>query len=158
MDAGPCGAGDAKRPADDGKTSEKKQHKEEYLPLAPEVYELIKNQYGLRDGSDVGLESFFTRSETAKSVAIVGGAVRTEFLDRDVKDLKIVHCGMKVFEKNERSGEVNYKLQQEGLHFVLDAMTKNKVVIPQRDFQTVIDNRGTLLQYTRFSAAAHCSS
>ena len=136
------------------KEGEVHQHKEEYLPLDPAIFARIQTQYGM-DPSVQGAD-FFTRSETAKSVSMVCQAARQEFLDRRNTDLKLVHCGMKVFEKNDRGDSAcPYRLQQEGVHLIIDKISKCKVALGPADFQLLVDNRGKLLPYTsKFSADA----
>ena len=126
----------------------------QYLPLDPAIFAKIQKQYDL-DPSVLG-SNFFTRSETAKSVSMVCQAARHEFLDRRNVDLKIVHCGMKVFEKNDRGADTcPYRLQQEGVHLIINKITKCKVGLGPKDFQLLVDNRGKLVPYTsKFSPAA----
>ncbi len=67
-------------------------------------------------------------------------------LQADTKNqLRVVHAGVKVFEKNpSKNGIFEYRLRQEGVPFLLPYMTKRVVKMNMVDFTTLL-HKGALL-------------
>eukprot|EP01032_Pedospumella_encystans_P019869 gene19869-22583_t len=124
-----------------------------------DTFNRIKQFYGFTDG--LAPESFYIREDFvtsaqanattgAKSVYFIPPAARSLMLgDKDAR-LKVVTAGVKVFEKKVlRSGDVDYRLLQDGIAFLEPHITKRKVSVSIQDFCNMLG--GGLVSFSTLS-------
>ena len=59
-----------------------------------------------------------------------------DLIDRGIQErVTVVHSGLKAFVRNNKECEVQYRISQEGVHFVSPHMTKRKFSVGVDDFR-----------------------
>lgn len=121
-----------------------------------ETFQRIKEFYGFKDS--LTCDAFFIREDNtaaassgAKSIYFIPASVRALMHgDADAR-LKVVTAGVKVFEKKVlRSGDVDYRLLQDGISYLEPYITKRKISVTIQDFCNMLG--GGLVSYTTLSA------
>ena len=112
------------------------------------IWAQVKDHFGIKDSFDPS--QLYTRSANAKIISFVNKAVADTCMDftNNVRKLKIVNAGLRMFEKarekaSERvatkSGVVGkacpYRLNHESLHLIEPYMTKRKVLCSMEDME-----------------------
>jgi 16S rRNA C967 or C1407 C5-methylase (RsmB/RsmF family) len=120
------------------------------------IWAQVKEHFGIKDSFDPS--QLYTRSANAKIISYVNKAVADTCMDftNNVRKLKIVNAGLRMFEKarekaSERvatkSGVVGkacpYRLNHESLHLIEPYMTKRKVLCSMEDMEKVLANPKT---------------
>jgi hypothetical protein len=125
----------------DGRGGGKKQNQEEYLPVPDDVFAQLKATFGLTEAFEQKL--LFTRSAGCKTMQMVTPDVSKLFLsnERAIKKRRVIHAGMKVFDKSNLGDQKVFRLCQEGVHLLLPFLTKGFVEMPASDFQILLDRR-----------------
>ena len=88
---------------------------------------------------------------------VVSEAIKRLCLD-DIKlrvrnQFKIVHTGIKLFERHSSGGCNGYRLNQEGLKVTIGVITKRKVLLTKEDFMMVLSTLGTNHRLDALSSA-----
>jgi len=119
----------------------RKGKEDEYYPSTSVKWESLVEYYGLSE--DFPVDQCMVRSTTtAKSIYFISKPVKGLLFDSGLanRKLMIIHTGLKAFERNTNEGTVDYRISQEGVHFVLPYMTTNKfnprrMVVSLEDFK-----------------------
>lgn len=125
-----------------------------------ETFDRMKQFYGFTEGLTPDCfyirEDFVTSAQSngtttgAKSVYFIPPTARSLMTgDRDAR-LKVVTAGVKTFEKKVlRSGDVDYRLLQDGIAFLEPHITKRKVQVSIQDFCNMLG--GGLVSFSTLS-------
>eukprot|EP00978_Attheya_sp_CCMP212_P011427 scaffold28204_cov42-Attheya_sp.AAC.2 len=103
-----------------------------------------------------GLKPSFPRNQLmaracgdAKILYFISNSITSNLIDRGIQDrLTVINSGLKAFERNSKDCLVNYRVAQEGIHFVAPHMTKQKIVADPMDFVKCIAPGGIRLEAT----------
>lgn len=129
----------------------------EYKKWDEQLFSKIRSTFGF--SASFSTDNLFIREDynssnksgvSAKAIYYLPSSV-CEFLSADVEgNLKIVTAGVKVMEKVvKHSGEVDYRLVQEGLHAMLPHITARKVFMTAQDFSNILE--GGLVSFQTLS-------
>ena len=111
----------------------------------------LVEHYGFTDSFPQ--EQIMVRSNgEAKIMYFMSGAIKKELIDRGLQDKVMpINSGLKAFERNtKRECEVDYRVTQEGIHFIAPHMTKRVVVAEPEDFVRCLGPGG--IRLSSFSA------
>ena len=111
----------------------------------------LVEHYGFTDSFPQ--EQIMVRSNgAAKIMYFMSGAIKKELIDRGLQDKVMpINSGLKAFERNtKRECEADYRVTQEGIHFIAPHMTKRVVVADPEDFVRCLGPGG--IQLSSFSA------
>mmetsp|Transcript_7445 Transcript_7445/g.20703 ORF Transcript_7445/g.20703 Transcript_7445/m.20703 type:complete len:941 (-) Transcript_7445:2571-5393(-) len=119
-------------------------------PNADKFPPLVEH-YGLTDSFPQ--DQIMVRSNgEAKMMYFMSGTIKKELIDRGLQDKVMpINSGLKAFERNtKRECEVDYRVTQEGIHFIAPHMTKRVVVADPEDFVRCLGPGG--IRLSQFSA------
>lgn len=121
--------------------------KDDFVPIPDGVIEPLIDYYGLSSES-FKREKYMQRAcSDAKVLYFLGSAVRG-LIDKGIQErVTVVNSGLKGFVRNGKGNEceAQYRIAQEGVHFVAPHMTKRKIVANLEDFKLCLDPKNILL-------------
>jgi 16S rRNA methyltransferase RsmB/F len=93
----------------------------------------LMSYYGFSD--DFPKDQIMSRaSGDSKVFSFIGKAVK-QYMTAGLQDrITIINSGLKAFERNNNECEVNYRVAQEGIHYLAPYMKNRKFVISTKDF------------------------
>ncbi|VEU38324.1 unnamed protein product [Pseudo-nitzschia multistriata] len=141
------GAGGEK---DKQRKEEKNIGKDDFLPVPDNIFNPLKEFYGLDDES-FEESNFMVRSGgDGKILYFVSKTIRSLLIDRGIQDkLNVINSGLKGFTRNNKECVVDYRVAQEGVHFVAPHMKKRKFAANLKDFEMCLS--GPTVQIKEFS-------
>eukprot|EP00536_Pseudo-nitzschia_multiseries_P004168 jgi/Psemu1/253358/estExt_Genewise1Plus.C_680013 len=132
----------------DGKS--KSIGKDDFLPVPENIFQPLKEFYGLDDESFEESNYMVRSGGDGKVLYFVSKTIRTLLIDRGIQDkLNVINSGLKGFTRNNKECVVNYRVAQEGVHFVAPHMKKRKIVASLKDFELCLS--GPTVQVKDFS-------
>mmetsp|Transcript_17368 Transcript_17368/g.36296 ORF Transcript_17368/g.36296 Transcript_17368/m.36296 type:complete len:887 (+) Transcript_17368:176-2836(+) len=135
---------------DGGKEGEKKPiGKDDFLPVPEHIFKPLKEFYGLDDESFEESNYMVRSGGDGKVLYFVSKTIRS-LIDRGIQDkLNVINSGLKGFSRNNKECDVQYRVAQEGVHFVAPHMKKRKIVANLKDFEMCLS--GPAVQLEKFS-------
>ncbi|KAK8799499.1 hypothetical protein WA158_006048 [Blastocystis sp. Blastoise] len=102
--------------------------------------DIIQSFYGIDDSFD--WEGLYSRSETFKILTYVSPKIRYLSLGSPSCDkIRLVHAGVRVFERNNNCDECPYRICQDGLFIIKEYMTKRKISVDIKTFVTILGSQ-----------------
>mmetsp|Transcript_6418 Transcript_6418/g.18329 ORF Transcript_6418/g.18329 Transcript_6418/m.18329 type:complete len:937 (-) Transcript_6418:158-2968(-) len=141
----------------DGKGKGKKDGKgkstpgnDDFLPVPENIFQPLKEFYGLDDESFEESNFMVRAGGDGKVLYFVSKTIRKLLIDRGIQDkLNVINSGLKGFTRNNKECVVNYRVAQEGVHFVAPHMKKRKIAANLKDFELCLS--GPTVQIKDFS-------
>lgn len=123
---------------------------ENFVPASLEILEPLMEYYGFT--KDFPRDQCMSRAKSnSKIIYFIGKAVKL-YMDGGLQDkVTIINSGLKAFERNNNQCEVEYRVNQEGIHYLVPYMTKRKIIVDLSDFVNCL-RRGAI-KFEYFSEA-----
>jgi len=110
--------------------------KDDFVPVSREIFEPLKEYYGLDDENFKFGQYFVRACGDSKVLYFVTNTVKTHLIDKGIQEkVTVINTGLKGFVRNNKECEVGYRVAQEGVHFVAPHMTKRKISANLKDFE-----------------------
>eukprot|EP00934_Nitzschia_sp_Nitz4_P001853 Nitzschia sp. Nitz4//scaffold40_size135432//106302//108761//NITZ4_003262-RA/size135432-processed-gene-0.154-mRNA-1//1//CDS//3329551273//1853//frame0 len=113
--------------------------RDDFVPIPDNVFGPLKEYFGLSsDSFDEG--NYMSRAcGDCKVLYFITKPVK-QLIDKGIQQrLTVINSGLKSFTRCNKDCEVNYRIAQEGVHFVAPHMTKRKVIAELSDFQKCLE-------------------
>jgi 16S rRNA C967 or C1407 C5-methylase (RsmB/RsmF family) len=112
---------------------------QDFVPIPKEMIDPLIEYYGL-SASGFNRNHFMQRASGDSKVLYFLGKAVMGLLDLGIQQrVTVVTSGLKAFTKNHKECEVDYRLSQEGVHFIAPYMTKRKLTASLGDFEKCLD-------------------
>ena len=123
--------------------------KDDFIPIQEEIFDPLIDYYGLCSTSfDKGKYMQRARGE-AQNLYFMGKGVK-KLIDLGIQErLTVINSGLKGFNRNSSECKANYRIVQEGVHFVAPHMTKRKFSVSVEDFRACLST--DTIQISTFS-------
>jgi 16S rRNA C967 or C1407 C5-methylase (RsmB/RsmF family) len=109
--------------------------KDDFVPVPEDVFGKLKDFYGLSSDSFEEGQYMIRACSNGKVLYFLSKTVK-KLIDQGVQGrLTVVSSGLRGFIRNNKDCEVNFRIAQEGVHFVAPHMTKRKLCANIGDFQ-----------------------
>ena len=109
--------------------------REDFLPCPVEAFDPLRDFYGLTSDTFESKRYKIRACGDSKVLYFMSGTVM-DLIDRGIQErVTVVHSGLKAFVRNNKECEVQYRISQEGVHFVSPHMTKRKFSVGVDDFR-----------------------
>jgi 16S rRNA C967 or C1407 C5-methylase (RsmB/RsmF family) len=119
----------------DGKKS-KTVGRDDFLPCPEEIFAPLKEYYGLDDTSFAEGRYMIRACGDKKVLYFMSKTVKSQLIDRGIQErVTVVTSGLKGFVRNNKDCDVDYRVAQEGVHFVAPHMKKRKIGADLKDFE-----------------------
>lgn len=119
----------------DGKKN-KTVGRDDFLPCPEEIFAPLKAYYGLDDESFEEGRYMIRACGDKKVLYFMSKTVKSQLLDRGIQErVTVVTSGLKGFVRNNKDCDVDYRVAQEGVHFVAPHMKKRKIGADLQDFE-----------------------
>jgi 16S rRNA C967 or C1407 C5-methylase (RsmB/RsmF family) len=137
--------------ADSNETEKKKVvGNDDFLPVTEDIFKPLKEFYGLDDESFETSNYMVRSGGDGKVLYFVTKTIRSLLIDRGIQDkVNTINSGVKCFTRNNKECVVNYRVSQEGVHFVAPHMKKRKITANLKDFEMCLS--GPTIQCKDFS-------
>ena len=110
--------------------------KDDFVPVSREIFEPLKEYYGLDDENFKFGQYFVRAGGDSKVLYFVTNSIKTHLIDKGLQEkVTVINTGLKGFVRNNKECEVGYRVAQEGVHFVAPHMTKRKISANLKDFE-----------------------
>jgi 16S rRNA C967 or C1407 C5-methylase (RsmB/RsmF family) len=108
---------------------------ENFVPVTESHLTPLLSYYGFRQ--DFPQDQIMARGcGDNKVFSFISKSIR-KYMDAGIQDrITIINSGLKCFERNNNECDVNYRVAQEGIHFLSPYMTHRKFVVSSKDFIT----------------------
>lgn len=138
----------------DGKQDSRKKNKslgdDDFIPVPEDVFEPLKDFYGLDDESFEASNYMVRSGSDGKVLYFMTRTIKALLIDRGIQDkVTVINSGLKGFQRNNKDCEVGYRVSQEGVHFVAPHMKKRKLSAKLKDFEMCLS--GPTVQIKDFS-------
>lgn len=122
------------------KDSDGKKHKnvgrDDFLPCPEDIFAPLKEYYGLDDESFRAGQYMIRACGDKKVLYFMSKTVKSQLIDRGIQErVTVVTSGLKGFVRNNKDCDVDYRVAQEGVHFVAPHMRKRKIGANLEDFE-----------------------
>lgn len=116
----------------------RKQGDDDFVKVQDEILPPLMEFYGLP--KDFAEGRFMTRrGGSSKVLHFITENIKRNLIDQNVQGrVKIIHAGLKAFERGNRECEVRYRPCQEAIHFIAPYMNIRKVIAEKEDFKKCI--------------------
>jgi 16S rRNA C967 or C1407 C5-methylase (RsmB/RsmF family) len=113
--------------------------RDDFIPIPEDIFGPLRDYYGLATSS----------FEEGSYMARACGEMKVlHFITKPIKSLidsgfqeriTVIHSGVKGFTRCNKDCDVNYRIAQEGVHFVAPHMTKRKIIADIDDFRKCLE-------------------
>jgi 16S rRNA C967 or C1407 C5-methylase (RsmB/RsmF family) len=117
-------------------TASKTVGRDDFLPCPEDIFAPLKEYYGLDDES-FGAGQYMIRACGDKKVLyFMSKTIKSQLIDRGIQErVAVITSGLKGFVRNNKDCDVDYRVAQEGVHFVAPHMKKRKIGANLEDFE-----------------------
>lgn len=123
---------------------------DDFVPVPEDVFKPLKKFYGLDDESFDECNYMIRSAGDGKVLYFMTRTIKSLLIDNGIQDkLTVINSGLKGFTRNNKNCEVNYRVAQEGVHFVAPHMRKRKISATLKDFELCLS--GPTVQIKEFS-------
>jgi 16S rRNA C967 or C1407 C5-methylase (RsmB/RsmF family) len=110
--------------------------RDDFLPCPEDIFAPLKEYYGLDDESFEAGQYMIRACGDKKVLYFMSKTVKSQLLDRGIQErVTVVTSGLKGFVRNNKDCDVDYRVAQEGVHFVAPHMKKRKIGANVQDFE-----------------------
>eukprot|EP00339_Tiarina_fusa_P000842 CAMPEP_0117026604 /NCGR_PEP_ID=MMETSP0472-20121206/19540_1 /TAXON_ID=693140 ORGANISM="Tiarina fusus, Strain LIS" /NCGR_SAMPLE_ID=MMETSP0472 /ASSEMBLY_ACC=CAM_ASM_000603 /LENGTH=899 /DNA_ID=CAMNT_0004733651 /DNA_START=122 /DNA_END=2821 /DNA_ORIENTATION=+ len=125
--------------------------RDDFTPFPGDLFAPLKEFYGLASDTFEEKKYMIRACSDAKVLYFMSDSVKA-LIDNGIQQrVTVINSGLKSFVRNNKECDVDYRIAQEGVHFVAPHMTKRKLSVKVDDFKKCLNS--STVKITEFSEA-----